>query len=260
MGWLMGCVLSPDKAKIFFNVCLLALRVQMRGVPLFGFGGAVPFDPDKLGSGPSVEQASAAWRAMKQLVFGDDWSGVAMAAEPFRVAWYHMATWAECVNAKIGVKLLMKTVVTGVCYDAAGRSFSPADPKLRLIGKYKDAAGNALLHVPFLPCDAFYKCIGVYRRADGVESDSWLHLKGKLEIAIRRVAKLRSGAVTAAEFNRCSDALLGGCIMHYCQSIYFSFEQFDKVEVVWRRAFARAFLRGRPCSSSSPLLTPPLEP
>jgi hypothetical protein len=46
MGWLMGCVLSPDKAKIFFNVCLLALRVQMRGVPLFGFGGAVPFDPD----------------------------------------------------------------------------------------------------------------------------------------------------------------------------------------------------------------------
>ena len=22
MGWLMGCVLSPDKAKIFLNICL----------------------------------------------------------------------------------------------------------------------------------------------------------------------------------------------------------------------------------------------
>ena len=31
-------------------------------------------------------------------------------------------------------------------------------------------------------------------------------------------------------------------------SIYFSFEQFDKVEAVWRRAFARSLLRGRPCS------------
>ena len=102
--------------------------------------------------------------------------------------------------------------------------------------------------MPFLQCDDFYKCIGVYRRADGLEADAWGHLKVELEVAVRRVAKLRYGAVTALEFNRCSDALLGGSIMHYCQSIYFSFEQFDKVEAVWRRAFARSLLRGRPCS------------
>ena len=118
-------------------------------------------------------QAASACRAIQQLVFGDDWSGVAMTVGPLRVAWFHMATWAECVNAKIGVKLLMKTVVTGVRFDVHGRAFSPDDPKLRLIGDYKDPAGNMVTHVPFLPHDAFYKCIGVYRRADGHEAGAF---------------------------------------------------------------------------------------
>ena len=142
----------------------------------------------------------------------------------------------------------MKIVVTGVRFDVHGRAFSPDDPKLRLIGDYKDPAGSMVTQVPFLPHDAFYKCIGVYRRADGHEAGAWLHLKGELEVAVRRMSKVRKGALTMVEFDRCSDALLGGSIMHYCQSVYFSFEQFDKVEVVWRRAFARSCLRGRPCS------------
>ena len=87
----MGCVLSPDKANIFFNICLLALRLQMRGVPSFGFGGPGAFDPKRVGAGPSMAQAASAWRAIQQLVFGDDWSGVALTVEPLRVAWFHMA-------------------------------------------------------------------------------------------------------------------------------------------------------------------------
>ena len=33
LGWLMGCVLSPDKAKIFLDTCLVAMRVYYERSP-----------------------------------------------------------------------------------------------------------------------------------------------------------------------------------------------------------------------------------
>ena len=98
-----------------------------------------------------------------------------------------------------------------------------------------------------MPPSSAYKHVGVMRRADGVEKDAWSHLFGKLSGSNRRVSRLKRGADTRAEYGRCSDALLGGQIMHYCQSVYFSFEQFESFEVVWRRSFSRSFLAGRPC-------------
>ena len=114
---MMGCVLSPDKAMIFLNVCLLVMKLQMRGVPLFGFGGLtlglmqmrLAVDP------PLLRQPPHSW-VIQQMVFGDDWGGVAMTAEQLRGPWYRWSIWAELVNAKIGVKLLAKTVVTGVFF------------------------------------------------------------------------------------------------------------------------------------------------
>ena len=251
MGWLMGCVLSPDKAKIFLNVCLIVMKLQMRGVPLFGFGGGARFDAKAIGSGPSLVEATAAWRVIQQMVFGDDWAGVAMTAEQLHGPWYRWSIWAELVNAKIGVKLLAKTVVTGVEFDDSGKACTPPDPCLRLVSGYKSANGNTLLMVPFMAPSAMYKHVGIMRRADGSEKDAWLHLFGKLTGSNRRVARLKRGSVTKAEYGRCSDALLGGQIMHYCQSVYFSFEQFESFEVVWRRSFSRSFLHGRPCVKGS---------
>ena len=251
MGWLMGCVLSPDKAKIFLNVCLIVMKLQMRGVPLFGFGGGARFDANAIGSGPSLVEATAAWRVIQQMVFGDDWAGVAMTAEQLHGPWYRWSIWAELVNAKIGVKLLAKTVVTGVEFDDSGKACTPPDPCLRLVSGYKSASGNTLLMVPFMAPSAMYKHVGIMRRADGSEKDAWLHLFGKLTGSNRRVARLKRGSVTKAEYGRCSDALLGGQIMHYCQSVYFSFEQFESFEVVWRRSFSRSFLHGRPCVKGS---------
>ena len=246
MGWLMGCVLSPDKAKIFLNICLLVMRVQMRGVPLFGFGGGAFFDARAPGRGPTVGDASSSWRVIQQIMFGDDWAGVASTAEQLREPWYLWSIWAEMVNAKIGVKLLAKTVVTGVGFDGSGVAYTPPDPGLRLVNGCRAADGSALRTVPFMPPSSAYKHVGVMRRADGVEKDAWSHLFGKLSGSNRRVSRLRRGAVTRAEYGRCSDALLGGQIMHYCQSVYFSFEQFESFEVVWRRCFSRSFLAGRP--------------
>ena len=76
----------------------------MSGVRLFGFGGA---------SGPTGKQAACAWRALRQMCFGDDFCGLAGSASSVRKTWEVWCTWAEIVGAKIGVKKVAKTVVCG---------------------------------------------------------------------------------------------------------------------------------------------------
>jgi ribonuclease HI len=93
--------------------------------------------------------------------------------------------------------------------------------------------------------DESYGHVGKRRRADGNETDAWLLLKRRLDIAVRRLKKARASAMTRLEYGRCTDALFGGLIMHQCQSLYFSFQQMESVEVTWRRVFARTFSRGR---------------
>ena len=55
MGVLMGCVLSPDRAKILLNTVLLAISATARGVALWGAGGV---------------------RRILQVAYADDWAGV----------------------------------------------------------------------------------------------------------------------------------------------------------------------------------------
>ena len=52
--------------------------------------------------------------------------------------------------------------------------------------------------VPFLSHDFFYKCIAVNRRADGVESDAWLHLKGPQTITTTRCGFAKPKCVPSA--------------------------------------------------------------
>ena len=40
MGALMGCVLSPDAAKIFLNTVITAIELVTKGVRLYGYGAA----------------------------------------------------------------------------------------------------------------------------------------------------------------------------------------------------------------------------
>ena len=103
-----------------------------------------------------------------------------------------------------------------------GNACTLPDPCLRLVSGYKSANGNILTMILFMAPSAMYKHVGIMRRADGSEKDAWLHLFGKLSGSNRRVTRLKRGAVTRAEYRRCSDALLGGQIMHYCRSVFFS--------------------------------------
>ena len=131
----MGCVLSPDKAKIFLNSCLIAQRISLNGVPLFGYSGTV--GENSMGEGPSMSQAVETWKSIKQLVFGDDWVGLCVSAEQVQRGWYRWTVWAEMVNAKIGVKLNkrrkpIKTALAGVVWSANGKALCAPDPRLQL--------------------------------------------------------------------------------------------------------------------------------
>ena len=179
VGWLMGCVLSPDKAKIFLNSCLIAQRISLNGVPLFGYSGTV--GENSMGEGPSMPQAVETWKSIKQLVFGDDWVGLCVSAEQVQRGWYRWTVWAEMVNAKIGVKLNkrrkpIKTALAGVVWSANGKALCAPDPRLQLPdGSY----------VPMLSVDDFYVHVGVCRRVDGLDTDARKQVKDKLLYAVR---------------------------------------------------------------------------
>ena len=55
MGALMGCVLSPDRAKLLLNTVIVAINAVCRGVKLWGHGGDAELD---------------GWRAVAQAAFG----------------------------------------------------------------------------------------------------------------------------------------------------------------------------------------------
>ena len=225
MGWLMGCVLSPDKAKILLNTSLLALRIVIAGVPLFGFGRE---------EGPSAAEAATAWECIQQLVYGDDWAGACMNLAEVVKAWEMWVAWTEIVGARIGVKLKLKTVLAGVDW-VGGKPVRPRDPELRL----RDGGVVEMLD----PWEA-YKHIGIWRSLDGTDtigrSKLCAGLRGRAFLRLRRI---RRGSMSRAEFGRCSDALIGGVVMHSCQSMAVSFQLADKLEAEWRTIFSRAFRR-----------------
>ena len=87
-----------------------AIKLKVSGFRLWGFGRGGACGAE----GPSTRPAAEAWRAVEQLMFGDDWAGLFRRVSECRVAWEMWVTWAAMVGAKIGVKLLKKTVVGGV--------------------------------------------------------------------------------------------------------------------------------------------------
>ena len=128
------------------------------------------------------------------LAFADDWCGTFECADQLRAAWDIWAAWELVSGSKLGVKKLAKTVVTGVEW-VDGVARSPGDPLLRLNG------GG---HVPFLPCDRWYKHMGWLRTASADDRAAWSDeskgLRAKLRHALRRLWQVRRGALTESEF------------------------------------------------------------
>ena len=210
MGALMGCVLSPDKAKLFLNSVLTAIKSVCTGVSLWGYG------KDEL-------------RKLVHAAYADDWCGTFSSEQDLKKAWEVWRAWEAISGSKLGVKAKLKTVVTGAKY-VNGQAVSVVDPLLRLRG------GG---YVPFAHHDEAYKHLGNMRTASGSDVAAWKSVKGKLLAALARIRKLHSPSV--GEFIQVSNALLGGIAGYYLQTLYISFEQAEEIESRWRSIYRMKF-------------------
>jgi hypothetical protein len=140
---------------------------------------------------------------------------------------------SPCVGAAIGVKLMLKTVVTGIVH-ADGKCKLGDDPKLRMLG-------GAL--VPFMPHDEAYKYLSRMIRLDGKGADSVKKLTGKLGVAFRRLRRLVRPSRNA--FMICSEGLINLLVAYYMGTTYISWEEAEKWERTWRAIFNKKFERAR---------------
>ena len=85
-----------------------------------------------------------------------------------------------------------------------GKAVAPAGPSLYL------SAGDGRVRVPFMKYSQAYKYLGRATRADGDDSAAWSALKKSLAGALRRLRKVRPGALSREEFELVAESLLGG--------------------------------------------------
>ena len=89
MGALMGCVLSPDRAKLLLNTVIVAIQAVVKGVRLFGYGR---------------DDVTNTWRHLAQAAFADDWCGCFTSEADLRKAWDIWRLWEDVSGCKLGVK------------------------------------------------------------------------------------------------------------------------------------------------------------
>ena len=228
MGALMGCVLSPDKAKTFVNSVIAAIHLTVQGPRLWG-------------AAPATQ--GEAWERLASFAFADDWAGAFVGVEELRLANALFCCWSVATGQKMGVKCVekgdarvLKTGVTGVNY-VGDKLVAAEDPKLTLPdGK----------PVPFFRHDEVYKHLGIWLRVDAVAGAVFRKVKGKVAFAMGRLSVLRNA--TREEFCLVADALLGGIVGFYHQSQYLTWCEAEQLEAAFRRAYNRRF--GRPASSA----------
>ena len=221
MGALMGCVLSPGRAKLFVNSIVAAVHLSVRGVRLWG--------------GAPATQGEA-WARLGSFCFADDWAGAYADLEELKLAWFLFSSWAVVMGQKLGVKKTLKTVVTGVRYEG-GRPVAVEDPKLVLPG------GEP---VPYVRYDVLYKHLGLPVRADAADGAAFGLVRGKVAYAMTRMRGLRG--VSQREFCTVADVLMRGAVGFYFQIAYMTWGEAEKLEAMFRAAFNRFF--GRAASSA----------
>ena len=101
VGRLMGDVLAPDQAKIFLNTVIVAIRAVVRGVTLWG---------------TTSRDIDGMVKCVLELSYADDWAGCSLSLSELRKFWVIWQHWEVISGSKLGIKLKLKTAVTGVRY------------------------------------------------------------------------------------------------------------------------------------------------
>ena len=210
MGALMGEVLSPDRAKIFLNSVLWAIKLHVHGVQLFGFG----------------DDEEGCIRAIASLAYADDWAGTFGSEADLRRAWAIWSVWVPISGSKLGIKGKLKTVVTGVRRDEQGGETDISDPQLITLDGTR---------VPVLSRSEAYKHLGVLRAAMGGDGAARDSLKKQLRVAIGRVARMHKPS--QGDMVLVTNGLFQGLAGFKCSTVYYPFEWMEDIEKEWRRMF-----------------------
>ena len=212
----MGCVLSPDRAKMYVDSIIEAIEQTCRGVRWWG---------DERWGGPGSG-------------FADDYAGAFESEMEMGHAWALFRCWEKAFGQAMGHKdmkegkqVALKTAVSGVVYED-GKPTTPKDPKLR----YEN--GTA---VPFLSPDKWYKHLGFKRCANGDGRENLRLVVSKAIQSLKGLRKLRG--VGVGGFCAVANVVIGGLVGYYCSTEYLDWKAAEKIEGCFRKEFNRRFHR-----------------
>ena len=210
MGALMGCVLSPDKAKLLLNTVVVAIRAYVRGVRLAGCAG----------------------RTVASVCYCDDWLGVHESEADLWGCWHVWRTWSLVSGCKLGVdRDCAKT-----CFVAARWEGDKLVDVPLARGELRTMEGDV---VPRLKAEQLYVHLGVPRSADGGGAGGRQQVRKKMREFIARARVMRS--LRAEEFVEVSNAIVVGIGGFLGASTWMSWVEADKVEGWWRAEYRRRY-------------------
>ena len=220
MGALMGCVLSPSRAKLFVNSIIAAIHLAV--CVACGCGAE-----RRRRKGRGVE-APGFVRLRRRLG-----RRVHRPVEELKLAWQLFSSWSVVMGQRLGIKKALKTVVTGVRYEG-GRPRAVDDPGLRL------PDGTA---VPFVRHEVLYKHLGLPVRADAADGAVFKLVRGKVVYAMQNMRRMRGAS--QREFCKVADVLVRGVVGFYFQLVYLTWAEAEKLEAIFRGRRSTDSLAGR---------------
>ena len=184
-GFVMGCLLSTEKAKLFINSLVEAIGMATDGVRLWN-GRQEGCRMDSTLSADDMLCTLSSWRAFEAVLFVTN-------------------QWREVSASSFGVKGFNKSCYIAMSFDAQGTPCEAVLPDW-----LKPSIGNEPL--PRAPISFTFTHLGDRRSVDGNQSTARGRLKGLLRAWLRKIGRIRFRRFPEAEFAHLSNVGIASLI------------------------------------------------
>ena len=218
-GDLMGCILSPDHARMVLTAVSVAVAAVSAGVKIWG--------------------CDAKARYVCQTMMADDWKGFNTTELSLREQWRVWVDYSLASGSPIGFAGLEKTVVAAGRYKAGKWVNVP----VRLeIPQGEGGMQGAPKCVPQLSVRQVYPHMGILRAICG---DRQPFMKKLLKGVGRLMGKVRRVRLDASQHVTCANCLKGAYTGYYAATTGLSRADTEEIEKVWRLGYGITFRRQR---------------
>jgi len=218
-GDLMGCVLSPNHARMILTAISVAVAAVSSGVKIWG-----------------CEKKA---RRVVDTMMADDWLGFNVTEKSLREQWRVWVDYALASGSPIGVAGLEKTVVAAATFKNGRWVNIP----VRLeIPQGEGGMKGTPSAVPQLSVLQPYPHMGILRSICGSRKPFMAKL---LKGAACLMGKVRRVRLDAAQHVTCANCLKGAFVGYYAAPAGLTRKEAERVEVCWRKAFSIVFRRPR---------------